>query len=429
MKRVKLIILISFFALAISACNLPGNLAMATVQATSAVVINTVSPVGTAVVPTVVSTAVNLPLPTSAPNNFPTLIPSADVPAVEPTIPPTSAPAAGGVGCTNNAEFVADISIPDGAILNSEIGFVKTWRVKNSGTCTWDNRYSLIFVDGTLLMPSNQVPLPGTVAPGQTIDLSLNMTAPIYPGNYESDWKLRSPSGTLFGVGKKDTPLWVKIVISSPDTTNVMGYVYQDRNGNDIYDQDDILMANREVWLLVGSCEQGGSPLVSTYSDSNGRYVVSAFFSGTHCVGLKGPNGLEDTSMVSVALGQTLTNVDLRAAVPSTVISGWVWNDSLQPDGIPQNSESYIAGVVVSLAKGACGTPMSVPVAAITDPQGYFFFRDLYGGTYCVSIDAGEGNNASIFMTGNWTSPVNGIQQVTVNSGQEGTANFGWQYK
>lgn len=414
MKLTQLISLVFIVVFAVSACSMPNNVPTATVEP-FATPIQVTLPVPTASLPTV-----TVPAATAI---------ATQIPANTSTPEPTSASSAGTGACINSAEFVTDISVPDGSVLADNASFVKTWRVKNTGTCTWDSRYSLLFVDGTLLMPVDNAPLPGSVIPGQTIDLSLNMTSPIYPGNYESDWKLRSPSGTLFGVGKSNSPLWIKIVIGSPNTTTITGYVYQDRNGNSVYDQNDILMANRDVWLQEGSCGQTRNRLTSAFSGSDGRYTLSGAFSGTMCVSLMSTIGVDDSFTVSPAVGQTMTNVDLRAIAPSAMISGWVWNDGTQPDGVRGNSEAGIAGAVVLIQRGQCGSPTSVTVSAITDAAGHYQFNDLYSGPHCVSIRTNEGNNGSLFGNGTWSYPVNGIQQLNLISGQEGIANFGWQYK
>jgi hypothetical protein len=56
-----------------------------------------------------------------------------------------------------------------------------------------------------------------SVAPQQTVDLSVNMTAPNVIGDYQSVWKLQSADGKNFGVGEaaKDN-MWVRIVAIQP---------------------------------------------------------------------------------------------------------------------------------------------------------------------------------------------------------------------
>src|SRR5262245_21217234 len=44
-------------------------------------------------------------------------------------------------------EFVADVNIPDGTSMAPGQDFLKTWRVKNSGSCTWDADYKLVYAE------------------------------------------------------------------------------------------------------------------------------------------------------------------------------------------------------------------------------------------------------------------------------------------
>ena len=41
--------------------------------------------------------------------------------------------------------------------------------------------------------------IPGNVAPGQTVDVSVTLTAPVSAGYHISYWMLRNDSGALFG--------------------------------------------------------------------------------------------------------------------------------------------------------------------------------------------------------------------------------------
>ncbi len=101
-------------------------------------------------------------------------------------------------GCTLNAAFVADLTIPDGTVLNPKAAFVKTWRVKNSGTCDWTAGTQLVFADGDQMSGPVAVAVPATGA-GGTADISVNLITPAAPGNYSGRWRLRSPDGTVFG--------------------------------------------------------------------------------------------------------------------------------------------------------------------------------------------------------------------------------------
>lgn len=118
-----------------------------------------------------------------------------------PTPTRTSTP---GTVC-DKAVFVSDVTIPDGTTLTAGASFTKTWRVRNDGSCTWTTSYALVFVSGDLLGASPAVSLPSSVAPGQTVDISVNMKAPTAPGQYRSYWQLRNASGKKFGFGPTGT--------------------------------------------------------------------------------------------------------------------------------------------------------------------------------------------------------------------------------
>lgn len=107
-----------------------------------------------------------------------------------------------------------DVTIPDDTELAAGTAFVKTWRLVNIGTCTWNTGYSLVYVSGEKMGGPDVVALGGNVAPGQTVDISVNLTAPATPGTYQGNWMLRNPAGVFFGIGPEGNAyFWVKIVV------------------------------------------------------------------------------------------------------------------------------------------------------------------------------------------------------------------------
>jgi len=129
-----------------------------------------------------------------------TLIP----PTVTP-IPPTNTavPTATPVSYCDWLTFVKDVTVPDGTVLLPGETFTKTWRITNRGTCTWTPDYMLVFTSGDQMGSTSAVRLPGYVSPGQSIDISVTLTAPNVKGRYTGYWMLRNPSGALFGYGDK----------------------------------------------------------------------------------------------------------------------------------------------------------------------------------------------------------------------------------
>ena len=120
------------------------------------------------------------------------------IPEVEPeaTVEPTPEIET----CIDRAAFVTDVTVPDGADFTPGQAFVKTWRLRNNGTCTWTSSYDLVFDHGDSMGGSASLALPGLVHPGETIDLSVNLTAPGAEGGYIGYWLLRNNDGVLFGI-------------------------------------------------------------------------------------------------------------------------------------------------------------------------------------------------------------------------------------
>lgn len=99
--------------------------------------------------------------------------------------------------------FIKDVNFPDGTIVAPGETFTKVWRLKNRGTCTWTPDYMLVFTNGDPMGGTTAVRLSGNVAPGQTVDISVTLTAPAKRGHFTGYWMLRNPNGVLFGYGDK----------------------------------------------------------------------------------------------------------------------------------------------------------------------------------------------------------------------------------
>lgn len=164
----------------------------------------------------VTPTRTPVPTPTRSPTPTASPIPSRTptrTPAPTPTI--TSTPTAGPL--CNRASFVGDVTIIDNSIFHFGEQFTKTWRIRNTGTCSWTSAYALVWVGGDKFAGPATIPIPTTIPPGQTVDLSVTQNAPGSTGAYESDWQLRAPDGTPFGVGGSvNGRIWIKIQVVPP---------------------------------------------------------------------------------------------------------------------------------------------------------------------------------------------------------------------
>jgi hypothetical protein len=129
-----------------------------------------------------------------------------------PTLTPTPTATVTPVPC-NKAEFVTDVTVPDGSDFPTFDTFTKIWRMRNVGTCTWTSGYRVVFDHGDQMLAPDSAPLTGgSVPPGGTVDVSVPMEAPGTPGTYKGYWRLRDAGGVLFGVGASgNVAFWVEI--------------------------------------------------------------------------------------------------------------------------------------------------------------------------------------------------------------------------
>jgi uncharacterized protein YkwD len=135
----------------------------------------------------------------------------ASTPANTEVVVPTNSP-----DCTNRAEFITDVTIPDYTTLESGEDFKKIWRVKNTGTCAWNNDYSLVFLKGEQMNAPDSQTLDLTL-PGEAVDITVDMTAPSADAQYRADFELHNPDGNIIQIDQ-NTELWV--IINVGKTSN-----------------------------------------------------------------------------------------------------------------------------------------------------------------------------------------------------------------
>lgn len=107
----------------------------------------------------------------------------------------TPVPITGGF---DQAEFWADVTVPDGTEYEPGTEFIKTWRLRNSGTNTWTTGYGLAFFGGAQMSGPADIPLTENVAPGDTVDVSVNLVAPDSGGTHLGFWKMRNTAQEFF---------------------------------------------------------------------------------------------------------------------------------------------------------------------------------------------------------------------------------------
>jgi hypothetical protein len=168
--------------------------------------------------------ATNTPLPTNTPETLPTFaLPTQDTSGALPTVsfdvtptiaglasplpaftqvasPVPAATQALGDSCFN-AVYEADVTYADGTTVKGGETFTKVWKIRNTGTCTWDEGFELVYIGGSpnLGVTNYKFQSKDAVVGGAAIDVPVGVTAPCAAGQYEGHWRMRNDAGYYFG--------------------------------------------------------------------------------------------------------------------------------------------------------------------------------------------------------------------------------------
>ena len=232
-KRLTFLISIIAVFMIISSCNVPsGQIPLTETQKTAAIVDQQTTLLAAAAQ---TAQAQNNQLAKQQVTNTPYVITTTPLPTYTalPTYTPgpnspMQTPVVTGTVC-DQAAFINDITIPEGTILSAGESFVKTWRLQNTGTCTWTTDYKAVLDRGDSLSGPSSIILPHKVSPGQVVDLSANMVAPKSSGTYEAFWSLANASGSLFGFGPNhNLPFDVLVVVGTTPSAFAVTHVEMD---------------------------------------------------------------------------------------------------------------------------------------------------------------------------------------------------------
>lgn len=119
-----------------------------------------------------------------------------------------------------NGRFVKDVTIPDDTPFFVGDPFTKTWVVQNNGTVPWTNGFFFVNVGGSPMSGQTRIPLL-PAAPGDTVEISVEMTTPQQPGKHYSDWRFQDDKGNQFG-----DIIYVRILSKPRPVTKVVNNSY-----------------------------------------------------------------------------------------------------------------------------------------------------------------------------------------------------------
>ncbi|WP_224250159.1 NBR1-Ig-like domain-containing protein [Hyalangium gracile] len=118
---------------------------------------------------------------------------------------PPKQPTAYAARFLDRCAFVADVTIPDGMRVAPGARIEKIWRLRNSGTTDWGQKYKAIRVAGSF--GPSEVPLAQKVELGQESDVPATMQVPTQPGTHQATYRI-ARLGRTFG-----EPFWVKVIV------------------------------------------------------------------------------------------------------------------------------------------------------------------------------------------------------------------------
>jgi hypothetical protein len=139
------------------------------------------------------------------------LSPAASPAPSQPAVPDTSAPPSPAASPSAAQDCDENTSITswtrDGiAYEHQEVdrplapgaAFIMSWVVQNTGTCVWNDSYRMVFRSGERLTQMDSLPVMPQgyeVHPGESLTITVQMTAPSAPGEHESSFSLADAAG------------------------------------------------------------------------------------------------------------------------------------------------------------------------------------------------------------------------------------------
>jgi hypothetical protein len=247
--RIKLFTLAAAFALVLGACSFtaaPTNTpepttdlnVVATQVAEKVVAGLTATAASWTATPSITPTFTTAPIDANAPTatitptetETPTLTPATDLlaPSVTPILAGATVTPNTGADIFNdcyNSQLVSDVTVPRGEEYLPGSVFVKTWEIKNIGTCTWNDNYSIAFGYSTPVHDFYNISTSfskSETKPGETVQVSITITLPTgYPeeGAYNIGYRLTNDKGYSFGAWFF---VYVSITPPTPTPKNIL---------------------------------------------------------------------------------------------------------------------------------------------------------------------------------------------------------------
>lgn len=262
-------------------------------------------------------------------------------------LPAAAMPTGASAAACYQAQFVADVTVPDGTKFEPNATFKKTWRLRNIGSCAW-NGVTMVFDSGTQMGGPASVPVTSGILPGQTVDVSVNLTAPATAGRYIGYWKFKSEQGAIFGIGvNANKAWWVEINVTGTVQTSI-AYDFTDK-------------ASVATW----SSGAGGLTFPGTDGDAKGFALKKDK--------PKFESGVEATKPGLLVAPQNITNGFIQARYEAFKV---------------QNGDRFQATIGCEFGATSCYVAYRLDYEVGGSIKTFWTFRERYEGlTYNVNLD------------------------------------------
>ena len=335
------------------------------------------------------------------------------------------------VGCTNEATFVSDMTIPANTVLSAGSNFTKIWRVNNPGSCDWIG-YQLVHASGDLLGASSPQAIP-LVTSGSNGDLSVEMTAPGSHGTYTSTWRLRASDGTVFGPDLSVTIIVPQSPTNTPNPTATFTPTVTPTPTT-----APVSVDSEHETLSIS----GGATVNTTVNCPSGSVVVSGGYAANDGVRVWHTRqygngwGVYATNTTGVNKSISIYAVCLYNSGGTTDLE-WDY-EHINPNDVTQITTSCPAGTLVTGGGWVIGTDPNVQIYnSSMDGNGWQIYVNNTGGSspqvnvYATCLSGVSGTTDMEGNTGN-SIPAGDIAHVTVDCPGAGVvtgggfaANFG----
>ena len=275
----------------LAACNIPGNVVT---TADPGLVFTQAAQTAQAIPHTQTSTSLPTVVVTPVPPTPTTIITPTSTSTSVPTATSTTAATPTSASCTDQMDFVSDVTIPDDTEMLPGQEFIKTWRLENTGTCTWTKQYALHFVTGDQMSGISPLSITSPVTPGSTVDLSVTFKAPGTVGTFRGDWILQNASGLKIGLGRNsDQPFYLRIkVVEGISELNLGAPTWRDTLDDTdnwyLLETANTKFTEGDGKLVMKSIHPGGGEEwgISNQPSLQDYYLQATFITGSACSGL-----------------------------------------------------------------------------------------------------------------------------------------------